>query len=553
MMVQSDSIDSVIIDMVENKIVTATPSDYTEAHNAAATTIQVFYRQYKLRQRFTWIVKRGMSHSGMLDALDHKPHPLEGSLRHLAESKNNFLSSTELDKEEENMPQALDIHPLTNDIVLIDFVEMRQGIYKFNLTPKNGIKYLVEKKVIDNDPTVIALLFQNVDKFRISKAMIGEYLGELDDFNLAVLAELTHLLDFKDQTFCAALRQYLSYFKLPGEAQKIDRMMEVFANRYFQSNSHRHGNDDMPLKSSDATYILAFSSIMLNTDAHNPNVKRKMTLEDFIRNNRGINDNEDLPEPFLRQIYDQLLRSQLMTTDLYMENMKTKFRDSANIFEAVVSSPCRYLIQSVDCQLFDDVARTASSSHHRHLCLFNDLLLITKKNRADWSIRDSVALHGSTFLSFNSEKMEGFQIMDSDNRIFGPFVCDNGISNEFISNLRNAISDISSVEEAKNVCPHLRPTTHDRVMMPILAASDDKLTISQLSLNNSSRLSTDDSPSSTPRRRRATSVSKGLSNIRRALSTSSPSTKRSLKVKSVHETDKSLFVVPVSASLDGEQ
>ena len=28
---------------------------------------------------------------------------------------------------------------------------------------------------------------------------------------------------------------------------------------------------------------------MLNTDRHNPGVKVKMTLEDFLRNNRGIN------------------------------------------------------------------------------------------------------------------------------------------------------------------------------------------------------------------------------------------------------------------------
>ena len=36
----------------------------------------------------------------------------------------------------------------------------------------------------------------------------------------------------------------------------------------------------------DTAYILAFSTIMLNTDAHNPNVVKKMSKQQFISNNR---------------------------------------------------------------------------------------------------------------------------------------------------------------------------------------------------------------------------------------------------------------------------
>ena len=45
----------------------------------------------------------------------------------------------------------------------------------------------------------------------------------------------------------------------------------------------------------DTGYVLAYSIIMLNTDAHNPMVKNKMTKEGFHKNNRGINDGADLP------------------------------------------------------------------------------------------------------------------------------------------------------------------------------------------------------------------------------------------------------------------
>ena len=37
----------------------------------------------------------------------------------------------------------------------------------------------------------------------------------------------------------------------------------------------------------DAILILAFAIVMLNTDLHSPNVKRKMTEMDFINNLRG--------------------------------------------------------------------------------------------------------------------------------------------------------------------------------------------------------------------------------------------------------------------------
>ena len=67
-------------------------------------------------------------------------------------------------------------------------------------------------------------------------------------------------------------RQYLDGFRLPGEAQKIDRLMEKFAERFVSCNP------DI-FKSADVAYVLAYSVIMLNTDAHNPGVKVKMTKD----------------------------------------------------------------------------------------------------------------------------------------------------------------------------------------------------------------------------------------------------------------------------------
>ena len=44
-------------------------------------------------------------------------------------------------------------------------------------------------------------------------------------------------LDFKSLPFVDALRVFLQAFRLPGEAQKIDRYMLKFAERYIAGNS----------------------------------------------------------------------------------------------------------------------------------------------------------------------------------------------------------------------------------------------------------------------------------------------------------------------------
>jgi brefeldin A-inhibited guanine nucleotide-exchange protein len=62
-------------------------------------------------------------------------------------------------------------------------------------------------------------------------------------------------------------------------------------------------------------YVLAYSTIMLNTDAHNPQVKRRMTEQDFIKNNRGINDDADLPEDFLSAIFDEIQTNEIRMKD----------------------------------------------------------------------------------------------------------------------------------------------------------------------------------------------------------------------------------------------
>ncbi len=82
-------------------------------------------------------------------------------------------------------------------------------------------------------------------------------------------------------------------FHLPGEAQKIDRIMEIFAAHYLECNPGG------VLDNTDTAYILSYSIIMLHTSIYNPSVKDKPDVNRFISMNRGINNGGDLPKVFL--------------------------------------------------------------------------------------------------------------------------------------------------------------------------------------------------------------------------------------------------------------
>ncbi|XP_025097463.1 cytohesin-1-like isoform X2 [Pomacea canaliculata] len=175
--------------------------------------------------------------------------------------------------------------------------EISIGRKKFNMDPKKGIEYLINNGLVQNTPEDVArFLFQGEG---LNKTAIGDYLGEKNDFNMAVLKAFVNLHEFSDMILVQALRQFLWSFRLPGEAQKIDRMMECFAARYCELNPG-------VFTKTDTCYILSFAIIMLNTSLHNPSVKDKPTVERFIQMNRGINDGGNLPEELLTSLYESI-------------------------------------------------------------------------------------------------------------------------------------------------------------------------------------------------------------------------------------------------------
>lgn len=179
--------------------------------------------------------------------------------------------------------------------------DLETAISKFNEKPKKGIEYLQERGHLENDPKAVAkFLLENQNA--LSKSMIGDFLGDNTETSKAVLYAYTEAVDFKGLQLDEAIRKFLSGFRIPGEAQKIDRVLEKFAAIYWAQNP-----DVFP--SADTAFVLSFAIIMLQTDAHNPNIKpeKKMKKVDFFRNNRGIASGRNLSDEFLGGIYDRIV------------------------------------------------------------------------------------------------------------------------------------------------------------------------------------------------------------------------------------------------------
>lgn len=179
---------------------------------------------------------------------------------------------------------------------------MRVAVRIFNKHPDQGLRYLIDRGLIDGSFRDIAKFLHTADDLNSSK--LGDFLGENKPFNIGVLQAYTDYFDFSNMEFDNGLREFLLPFRLPGEAQKIDRIMECFAQRYAANNPGIFPD-------SDTAYLLAFSLIMLNTDAHNPAIKHKMSKKAFVANNTGIRGKDDIPVNYLEHLYDRIVTNEI--------------------------------------------------------------------------------------------------------------------------------------------------------------------------------------------------------------------------------------------------
>ncbi|CEL55144.1 putative protein C211,03 OS=Schizosaccharomyces pombe (strain 972 / ATCC 24843) GN=SPBC211.03c PE=1 SV=1 [Rhizoctonia solani AG-1 IB] len=196
---------------------------------------------------------------------------------------------------------------------------------KFNEKPKKGVAFMLENGLVEPkveeesketteelvqsekdkpkraDPKSLAHFLKNCP--RLDKKVLGEYISHLD--NPELLKEFIGLFDFHEKSIADAMRELLESFRLPGESQPIARITETFAKQFFSC-------DPPGIKSEDAVFVLSYSVIMLNTDLHNPQNRKRMTIVDYQKNLKGVNDGTDFDPEYLQAIYDSLRKREIV-------------------------------------------------------------------------------------------------------------------------------------------------------------------------------------------------------------------------------------------------
>eukprot|EP00045_Choanoeca_perplexa_P013567 m.154492 g.154492 ORF g.154492 m.154492 type:complete len:826 (+) comp16387_c0_seq1:100-2577(+) len=258
----------------------------------------------------------------------------------------------------------------------------RVALYRFNRKPHKGLYDLVDCGLVKDDP---------VDQIRflceepgLSRAAVGELLGHQHEPGLSLLKAYAETFDFCSVAVDSALRLFLLPFRIPGEAQKIERVLTAFSKRYFDHNPGMFHHEDTAL-------VLSFSIMMLHTDLHNDNNIKKMTLPEFVRNNRGIDEGHDIQEAILKGIYGRILKEEFQCC--IDHTVRTEDYESRIVSKLPIPLVTEERVFVAEAEVAE-LAKTKSKSQVKRvvtLVVFNDLLLVLSRSR--WERRYAYRQH----------------------------------------------------------------------------------------------------------------------------------------------------------------
>jgi IQ motif/SEC7 domain-containing protein len=344
----------------------------------------------------------------------------------------------------------------------------RVGLNIFNMNPERGIEYLMRKDFIETrSPAAVAKFLAG--RKGLSRRMVGEYICSLQKpFNMAVLAAMIFDMDFSGLHLDIALRQLLTEIHIPGEAQKIEKLVEVFARRYIECNQMFVAGFRAP----DTIFVLAYAMVLLNTDLHNGSIKpeRKMRQEDFVRNLRGIDAGADVDADMLRGIYDRIRAAEFRQAPDHVTQVS---RVEATITGGNKRAPklsaatWRRLVCFCRVTEVTDInKKEKKDAHQRGLFLFNDLLVVTKAEKSSSSSRKNKAggggqVHAHRYslgladLRVNmfrtTQHQFGVQLQERHTgRLAATFACRSyNDQQRFVSDLQESIAETEEMERAR--------------------------------------------------------------------------------------------------------
>lgn len=342
-------------DVVENGLITSAKTDNAIAQKAAAAAAEVplnILNVLALESLLTIIesiarrCKSNNSHSAVTSGSSSTKLQPGQSFTH---SSTGSIDADDMELSEEELQERKRKKAALSRVAKV-----------FNKDPglKDWIKIGMELNVLEETPESVAEALYTAPG--LDKDKLGEYMGKgpIDKYPFHHEVRLAFVQNFdftNSDRFASALRMFLHKFRLPGEAQQIDRFMDAFSKEYYT----QQGKNSV-FKNADAVFVLAFSTIMLNTDLHNPNIKnrKRMTRQQFLRNNQGINGGQDLPEAMLNRLYTDIREHELQVQREIGEFISHSDAQDAEHFRAAWGDMLRKNVTAAAFSTADEARRT---------------------------------------------------------------------------------------------------------------------------------------------------------------------------------------------------
>ncbi len=198
-------------------------------------------------------------------------HQLERVLQHGFEIKRPSFGSSNSPLTDEALKQILDRKHKKR--LLIKATELFN-----NDKIKDSLNFLKVNGIIPEEPQPVDIARYLHQAPRINKKLLGEYLSKPKNFD--ILKCYVDMFVWADRLrIDEALRVMLEKFRLPGEAQQIQRVVEAFAGGFFERVVTKdlvgyekkkallpppdpNTKPEAPPKNPDAVFVLAYSIIM---------------------------------------------------------------------------------------------------------------------------------------------------------------------------------------------------------------------------------------------------------------------------------------------------
>jgi len=216
----------------------------------------------------------------------------------------------------------------------------------FNENPKECLKRMFAENILRNGMDIVRFLR---DTKGLDHKNLYEVIRHPEEYGLPskIYQDTIKELDISGLNVVEALRLFLFHFGNLFFQGGQEMAIFALSDNYWESNAP----DKHLFNSAKELFGFFYSIIMLNTDAHNPQVKHKMQCKQFIQNIKqiGITLNED----YLSMVYQDILHNPIQFSHdiIKIPSEQCIYSGWLNI-RTLKGSKKRWVILQEDCILY---------------------------------------------------------------------------------------------------------------------------------------------------------------------------------------------------------